>query len=65
MFYNVYLNFNAHSIFSCTTCLQSKTCGWCQLDFTCTGQNSSCTTGEWLNVRPAYPFMVCVDILYR
>ena len=27
-------------------------CGWCQLDFTCTGDNSTCTGGadNWLTV---------------
>ena len=27
-------------------------CGWCQLDFTCTGDNSTCTGGSdnWLIV---------------
>ena len=27
-------------------------CGWCQLDFTCTGDNATCTGGadNWLTV---------------
>ncbi|XP_019852472.1 PREDICTED: uncharacterized protein LOC109582261 [Amphimedon queenslandica] len=36
---------------SCSECVVSFLCGWCQLDFTCTGQNSSCTNGQWLNVQ--------------
>uniref|UniRef100_A0A1X7URK3 Sema domain-containing protein n=1 Tax=Amphimedon queenslandica TaxID=400682 RepID=A0A1X7URK3_AMPQE len=40
------------SITNCSECVVSLfRCGWCQLDFTCTGQNSSCTTGEWFNIK--------------
>ncbi|XP_011404133.1 PREDICTED: plexin-A1-like [Amphimedon queenslandica] len=54
---NFYTRPTSYTFYSCPTaskcsaCLQSETCGWCQLDFTCTGQNSSCTTGEWFNIK--------------
>ena len=34
----------------CSACVECEVCGWCQLDFTCTGSNTSCTTGDWLTV---------------
>ena len=34
----------------CSECVKSEVCGWCQLDFTCTESNTSCTTGDWLTV---------------
>uniref|UniRef100_A0A1X7URZ8 Sema domain-containing protein n=1 Tax=Amphimedon queenslandica TaxID=400682 RepID=A0A1X7URZ8_AMPQE len=46
-----YTFYNCPTALKCSACLQSETCGWCQLDFTCTGQNSSCTTGEWFNTK--------------
>ncbi|XP_019851565.1 PREDICTED: plexin-A1-like [Amphimedon queenslandica] len=46
-----YTFYNCPTATECSACLQSETCGWCQLDFTCTGQNSSCTTGEWFNIK--------------
>ena len=41
--------------FRCSPCVSTDgICGWCQLDFTCTGDNSTCTGGDdnWIRVRP-------------
>ena len=41
--------------FRCSPCVSTDgICGWCQLDFTCTGDNSTCTGGHdnWIRVRP-------------
>ena len=47
----VFLSFH----FRCSPCVSTDgICGWCQLDFTCTGDNSTCTGGHdnWIRVRP-------------
>ena len=41
------------SVHRCSECVMTDgVCGWCQLDFTCTGDNSTCTGGSdnWLTV---------------
>ena len=41
--------------FRCSLCVSTDgICGWCQLDFTCTGDNSTCTGGDynWIRVKP-------------
>ena len=41
--------------FRCSPCVSTDgICGWCQLDFTCTGDNSTCTGGDdnWIRVKP-------------
>ena len=41
------------SVHRCSECvITDGVCGWCQLDFTCTGDNSTCTGGSdnWLTV---------------
>ena len=41
--------------FRCSSCVSTDgICGWCQLDFTCTGDNSTCAGGHdnWIRVRP-------------
>ena len=42
----------------CSQCVATEICGWCQLDFTCTGQNTLCTTGDWLRVSVTFPNLV-------
>ena len=42
-----------YHLYSCNGCVGATgICGWCQLDFTCTGDNTTCTGGptNWLTV---------------
>ncbi|XP_019856910.1 PREDICTED: plexin-A4-like [Amphimedon queenslandica] len=43
--------YNCPKATKCSVCTESKACGWCQLDFTCTGSKNLCTIGNWLTTQ--------------
>ena len=50
--FTVNANLGCSSATSCSECLSFTrlVCGWCQLDFTCTANDTLCTVGKWLRV---------------
>ena len=50
--------------FSCSSCVNAGVCGWCQLDFVCRGQNTSCTgSNNWISVSDIFSLFTHSSIL--